>query len=79
MAVKLFCDKCKEYIKDITPEAAARLSGQEVCKKCKDHVDAGLAEFNAAVKKNREKIEGFINKTIVELEEIRHRYLDNKE
>lgn len=76
MAVKLFCDKCKEYIKDLTPDAAARLKGNEICKNCKDFVDIGLAEFNVSVKKSREKIDGFINKTVVELEEIRRRYLD---
>jgi len=76
MAVKLFCGKCKMYMKDVTPAEAGKLVGNEICKPCKDHVDRGLVEFNAAAKKSTEKINTFINKTIVELEEIKRRYLD---
>jgi len=76
MAVKLFCGKCKEYMQDVTPAEAGKLIGNEICKPCKDHVDTGLAEFNAAAKKSKGKVDTFVNKVVLELEEIKRRYLD---
>ena len=76
MAVKLFCGKCKMYMKDVTPAEAGKLVGNEICKPCKDHVDKGLVEFTNAVKKSKSKIDELANKTVVELEELKRRYLD---
>lgn len=76
MAIKLFCDRCKEYMKDVAPDSAIKLSGNEICKKCKDYINEGIASFDAAAKKKRGEIDGFINKAIVELEEIKRRYLN---
>jgi len=34
MAVKVFCNQCQDFIKDIEPKEIAKLTGQEICEGC---------------------------------------------
>lgn len=75
MAIKLFCGKCHNFMAEVTPEEASRIQGDEICKKCHEHVDDGLVVFNREAKKRMDKIGGLINKSVLELEELRRKYL----
>ena len=36
MALKLFCSKCEEKIKEVTPDEASKLPEEVICKKCQE-------------------------------------------
>jgi excinuclease UvrABC ATPase subunit len=76
MALKLFCSKCEEKIKEVTPDEASRLSEQVICKKCEDFVFSMRLEFEKLCKTEQNKINAAINKGMVKIEELMRKALD---
>ena len=75
MALKLFCSKCQEFIKEIEPDEASRLKG-DVCKKCVDFYWAGKDKFVKEVDKMIQELQSKKNNGIQKIEDIIHRELD---
>lgn len=75
MALKLFCSKCQEFIKEIEPDEASRLKG-DVCKSCVDFYWAGKDKFIKEVDKMIQTLQKKKNDGILKIEEIIHRELD---
>jgi hypothetical protein len=75
MALKLFCGKCQEFIKEIDPDEASRLKG-DVCKKCVDFYWAGKDKYLKAIDKMIQEIQAKKNSDLVKIEDIIHRELD---
>ena len=76
MALKLFCSKCEEKIKEVTPDEAGRLPEEVICKKCEDFVYEMRDAFDALCKKEQQKLAGAANKGMVKLEELLRKALD---
>jgi len=76
MALKLFCSTCHEFIKEVTPDEAGRLSDKNVCKKCVDFTYELKDELNAEYKKLSQQLANMHNKAIVKLEAIINKALD---
>lgn len=76
MALKLFCSKCEEKIKEVTPDEASRLPEEVICKKCEDFVNDALENFLKVSKQKQQHVAGVINSIVVELEELRRKALD---
>ena len=77
MGLELKCDKCREYIKDLTPDEAGRLpEGGVICKKCEEFVYSMRDEFEAVTKREIQKVAGAANKGMVKLEELLRKALD---
>jgi len=76
MALKLFCSKCEEKIKEVTPDEASRLPEEVICKKCEEFVYHMRDEFEALSKREIAKVSGAANKGMVKLEELLRKALD---
>ena len=76
MALKLFCSKCEEKIKEVTPDEAGRLPEEVICKACVEFVYSIRVEFDAACKKEKNKVATAANKGMVKLEELLRKALD---
>ena len=76
MALKLFCSKCEEKIKEVTPDEASRLPEEVICKKCETFVYKMRDEFEAVTKREIQKVHGAANKGMVKLEELLRKALD---
>jgi len=77
MALKLFCSKCHELIKEVTPDEAGRLSGDVICKTCEEFVYKMRDEFIAVSKREQQKVAVAANKSMVVLEELMRKVLDD--
>jgi len=69
MALKIFCNICREFMKDVTPDEASRLKGDEICKTCKDYSRTVLDKLIVDYKRLSEELAGHYNKAVVQLEE----------
>ena len=76
MALKLFCSKCEEKIKEVTPDEASRLPEEVICKKCEEFVFAMKLEFEKVCKQEATKIAVAANKGMVQIEELLRKALD---
>lgn len=76
MALKLFCSKCKEMIKEVTPDEASRLADEVICKTCEDYVFSMRLEFEKLCKQETTKLAAAANKGMVKLEELMRKVLD---
>jgi len=76
MALKLFCSKCEEKIKEVTPDEASRLPNEVICKKCEEFVFSMKLEFEKACKQETNKLANAANKGMVQIEELLRKALD---
>ena len=76
MALKLFCSKCHELIKEVTPDEASRLKGDVICKKCEQFVYEMRDKFDKLSKRELSKVTSAINHGMVKLEELMRKVLD---
>ena len=53
MAVKLFCNACQQFIRDIDGKELGTLHGDEICESCKSHIES---VFNDVDKVSRQGI-----------------------
>ena len=76
MALKLFCSKCEEKIKEVTPDEASKLPEEVICKNCQEFIYKMKDEFDKECKNELRKISSVINKGQVKLEELLRKALD---
>ena len=70
MAVKLYCNVCKGYIKDISVNEGYQLTGNEVCEECKKRIDASLADIEALGKKAHKELDSILNQIETEKKKL---------
>ena len=76
MALKLFCSKCEEKIKEVTPDEASRLPDEVICKTCEDFVFSIKLEFEKLCKAEHTKLSAATNRGMVKIEELMRKALD---
>lgn len=76
MALKLFCSRCHNFLKEVTPSEAANLDEKVVCKECVDIAYGFRDELKKEYNKLNSMLAGTYNKAIVKLEDIIHKALD---
>ena len=76
MALKLFCSKCHELIKEVTPDEASRLNDEVICKKCEEYVYQMRDQFDKLSKRELSKITSAINQGMVKIEDLMRKVLD---
>jgi len=76
MALKLFCSKCHELIKEVTPDEASRLKDEVICKTCEEYVYQMRDQFDKLSKRELSKITSVINQGMVKIEELMRKVLD---
>jgi hypothetical protein len=76
MALKLFCSKCKEFMKEVTPDEAGRLGESTVCKECVNTAYTFKDELEKEYRKLNQLLANTHSKAIIKLEEIIHKALD---
>ena len=76
MALKLFCSKCHELIKEVIPDEASRLKDEVICKTCEEYVYQMRDQFDKLSKRELSKITSVINQGMVKIEELMRKVLD---
>ena len=74
--LKLHCNKCHRFIKEVKPGQVAHLKGDEVCESCVKQARSTLSRLEEAYNVQINKLGGIYNNAVKELEEIIHRELD---
>lgn len=76
MALQLFCDKCRQFIKEVNSSEAANIGDGVVCQKCVDTAYAMRTNLEKEYKKLSSQLAGAYNKAIVQLEDVIHKALE---
>jgi len=76
MALDLNCDRCRKFIKQVTPTEAANIGENTICQECVDTAYSFRSQLEKEYKKLNGMLAGTYNKAIVQLEDIIHRALD---
>lgn len=74
--LKLHCNKCHSFLKEITPDEAVRLKGDEICRECKESARSTLDKYNALYQKCSAELAAKHNKGVVLLEELIRKELE---
>ena len=66
--LKLFCGTCHEFIKEVDPIHASKLSGNEVCEKCRMDMENAVKEIQKIANRHQIAIQKMSDKAVAELE-----------
>lgn len=68
--LKLHCNKCHEFIQEISPDQARHFSGNEICKNCEEFARKNIQKVNELYSKIRSDIDARHNKAVAQMEEL---------
>ena len=66
--LKLFCNCCHEYIKQVEPMKAGKITGLEICEKCSGRMKNAIDGIEKTAHRATLAIEAKKQKTVAELE-----------
>ena len=66
--LKLFCNSCHEFVKEINPLKAGKLTGLEVCEGCEGKMAGAIEEVGKIAKRATLKIKKIEDKAKADLE-----------
>ena len=72
MTIRLHCKRCNKFMKDISPQEASSLTGNEICTECEETVRNNIKELDKLYKKLSSELSVKHNAAIVKLEELIH-------
>ena len=70
MAVKIFCNACKGFIKDANKVEIRALTGEEICESCEKGVKNAFDDVDKAAKRAIVQIESLRDQKKAELERM---------
>jgi hypothetical protein len=66
--LKLFCSTCHEFMRDMDPIHASKLSGTEVCPKCRSDMENAVTDIKKKSNRYQLSIQKMADKALAELE-----------
>ncbi len=75
MALKIFCDACQKYIRDVRPDDM--LTGNEICQDCKEKMGKIFKDVEKVAKRAISTIQKRQSTALAELEEAMRRVVDD--
>jgi hypothetical protein len=66
--LKLFCNICHELIKEVDPISASKLSGSEVCPKCREGMQNAVSSIKILANRKQIALKKLADKAVAELE-----------
>ena len=66
--LKLFCSTCHEFMKEVDPIHASKLSGAEVCSKCREEMQNAVKDLQKVSNRAQIAIQKMSDKAVAELE-----------
>ena len=57
MAIKLFCNACQQFIRNVDGKELGTLYGDEICEECQKHVDGVFHDVDKVAKQGIVRIE----------------------
>ena len=66
--LKLFCSTCHEFMKEIDPIHASKLSGDDVCPKCRGDMQNAVKDIQKISNRAQLAIQKMSDKAVAELE-----------
>ena len=70
MAVSLSCARCRKFIKELSTNEIAKITGEEICSECQEAVKKGWDDIESAKKNAIGEIKKLADKFLVELDEM---------
>ena len=68
--IKLYCNRCHRFIKELLPNEAGSLKGDEICKDCQNFGREQLDAINVKYHKLADELAQKHNKAVVQIEEM---------
>jgi hypothetical protein len=66
--LKLFCSTCHEFMREVDPIHANKLTGSDVCPKCREDMENAVQEIRKMSNRSQMSIQKKADKAIAELE-----------
>jgi len=66
--LKLFCSTCHEFMKEVDPIHASKLSGTEVCPKCREDMQNAVEDIKKIANRQQLALQRLSDKAVAELE-----------
>lgn len=80
MAIKVFCNSCQRFIKDIQKRDLSDATGTEICTECYNKTVLYVNEVKKIAGETINKINGVLDKALAEFDEAKRRVTEpNKE
>ena len=73
--LKLFCNSCHKYIREVDPMKAGKLTGEEVCQECAGKMEGAIDELVQLSKRAQFSIQKKADKAIADIDLIRSKVL----
>ena len=69
MAVKVFCNQCQNFIKDVEPREISKLNGNEICTACKEKNKVTFSDIEAIRNEGIGKLKAIASEYLAKLDE----------
>lgn len=66
--LKLFCSTCHEFMREVDPIHASKLSGAEVCPKCRESMQSAVDSIKKLTQRRQLAMQKMADKALAELE-----------
>ena len=66
--LKLFCSTCHEFIREVDPIHASKLSGTEVCPKCRESMQNAVENIKKIANRHQLALQKLADKAVAELD-----------
>jgi protein-arginine kinase activator protein McsA len=73
--LKLHCNNCQKYIREVDPIKAGNLTGEEVCQECASKMDTAIEEIQKLSKRAQFTIQKKADKVVADIEILRNKAL----
>ena len=73
--LKLHCNNCQKFIREVEPISAGKLTGEEVCTDCAGKMDGAIEEIQKLSKRAQFAIQKRADKAVADIEITRDRVL----
>ena len=70
MTVKIECNVCERFIKDVDPSKFSQLTGREICSECAGRIEVALVGFKKLKVETQKKLDDYYSEFMAEVVKV---------
>lgn len=78
MSVKLYCNACEKFLKEMDEKETRSITGKELCKSCEERINQAFKGIDNAQKKYQSEIDALYNEVKKEYNKFASLHLQKK-